>query len=72
MAVSTVHLMGTARMGGDPSRAVCGPDGAVHDRAGLFVADASPLPTPLGLNPQETIMALATVVARELIVGRSG
>jgi choline dehydrogenase-like flavoprotein len=69
MAVSTVHLMGTARMGGDPVRAVCGPDGAVHDRAGLYVADASLLPTPLGLNPQETIMALATVVARGLIEG---
>jgi choline dehydrogenase-like flavoprotein len=67
IAVSTVHLMGTARMGGDPTRAVCGPDGAVHDRAGLYVADASLLPTPLGLNPQETIMALATVVARGLI-----
>jgi choline dehydrogenase-like flavoprotein len=67
LAVSTVHLMGTARSGGDPTRAVCGPDGRVHDRAGVYVADASLLPTPLGVNPQETIMALATVVARGLI-----
>lgn len=67
LAVSTVHLMGTARMGGDPTRSVCGPDGRVHDRVGLYVADASLLPTPLGVNPQETIMVLATVVARGLI-----
>ena len=68
MAISTVHLMGTARMGSDPMRAVCDASGRVHDAAGLFIADASLLPTPLGLNPQETIMVLATLVARELIL----
>ena len=68
MAISTVHLMGTARMGSDPMRAVCDASGRVHDAAGLFIADASLLPTPLGINPQETIMVLATLVARELIL----
>jgi choline dehydrogenase-like flavoprotein len=67
IAVSTVHLMGTARMGADPARAVCGPTGGVHGTAGLYVADAGLLPGPLGLNPQETIMVLATVVARGLV-----
>ena len=60
--------MGTARMGSDPMRAVCDASGRVHDAAGLFIADASLLPTPLGINPQETIMVLATFVARELIL----
>lgn len=69
LAVSTVHLMGTARMGGDPTRSVCDPHGRVHDTAGLYVADASLLPTPLGTNPMETIMALATLVAHGLITG---
>ena len=68
MAIRTVHLMGTARMGSDPMRAVCDASGRVHDAAGLFIADASLLPTPLGINPQETIMVLATLVARELIL----
>jgi len=70
MGVSTVHLMGTARMGADPVRAVCDLGGAVYDAAGLYVADASLFPGPVGLNPQETVMALATLVARGLITGR--
>jgi choline dehydrogenase-like flavoprotein len=31
---------------------------------GLYVCDGSLLPTSLGVNPQETIMALATVLSR--------
>lgn len=69
IAVTTVHLMGTARMGDDPTTAVCDLGGRVYDTAGLCVADASLLPGPLGLNPQETVMALATLVARGLIAG---
>ena len=68
MAISTVHLMGTARMGVDATRAVCDPAGRVFDTAGLRVADASLFPTPLGLNPQETVMALATLVAQHLVL----
>jgi choline dehydrogenase-like flavoprotein len=70
IAVSTVHLMGTARMGADPTRAVCDLHGRVYDAAGLYVADASLLPGPVGVNPQESVMALATLVAQGLITGR--
>jgi choline dehydrogenase-like flavoprotein len=69
IALNTVHLMGTARMGADPTRAVCDTGGRVYDAAGLYVADASLLPGPVGLNPQETVMALATLVAQALITG---
>jgi len=31
----------------------------VHDTDGLVVADASVLPSSIGVNPQETIIALA-------------
>jgi choline dehydrogenase-like flavoprotein len=58
--VVTVHMMGTARMGGDRSTAVTSPFGMVHDADRLMVADASLFPTPIGVNPMETIMALAT------------
>lgn len=67
ITMSTVHLMGTARLGADPASAVCNPRGAVHDTAGLFVADASLFPSAVGVNPMLTIMALATRVAGAMI-----
>jgi choline dehydrogenase-like flavoprotein len=33
---------------------------------GLYVADGSLLPTGLGVNPQATIMALATMIAERI------
>jgi choline dehydrogenase-like flavoprotein len=47
-------------MGSDPSRSVTNEYGLVHDTEGLMVADASLFPTPVGVNPMETIQALAT------------
>jgi choline dehydrogenase-like flavoprotein len=58
--VVTVHMMGTARMGGDRTRDVTDGFGMVYDADRLMVADASLFPTPIGVNPMETIMALAT------------
>jgi len=60
MEVLTVHLMGTARMGADRVRAVTDGFGNFHDAEGLMVADASLFPSPIGVNPCETIQALAT------------
>jgi len=62
-----VHLMGTARMGGDPTRHVCDAYGKVYGSEGLWVSDASLFPTPIGVNPMETIMALATRNAERLL-----
>jgi choline dehydrogenase-like flavoprotein len=56
----TVHLMGTARMSDDPARGVVSSFGQFHGAQGLYVADASLLPGPVGLNPMETIVALVT------------
>jgi choline dehydrogenase-like flavoprotein len=39
----------------------------VHGYEGLVVADASAIPTNLGVNPQHTIMALASVYAEDLL-----
>jgi choline dehydrogenase-like flavoprotein len=68
MEVLTVHMMGTAAMGSDRGRHVCDSFGRVYDAEGLYVADASLFPTPIGVNPMETIMALATRNAEHLIV----
>ena len=66
----TVHLMGTARMNDDPGAGVVSGFGEFHGARGLFVADASLFPGPVGLNPMETIVALVTRNARWLLDNR--
>lgn len=65
--VLTVHAMGTARMGSNPKQSVTDSWGKVHGLENLTVADASLFPTPIGVNPQITIMALATRIAQHWI-----
>jgi len=60
------HPMGTARMAADAARGAVGRDGALFACRGRHVADASLLPSSCGINPQLTIMALATRVAERL------
>ena len=66
----TVHLMGTARMNDAPRHGVVSGFGEFHGARGLFVADASLFPGPVGLNPMETIVALTTRNARWLLENR--
>lgn len=66
LRLEAFHPMGTARMGADPAASVVAPSGESHDVPGLYVADASVLPTALGANPMITIMAVARRVARGL------
>ena len=63
----TVHAMGTCRMGLDRKSAVVDAYGETHDVPGLFIADASVFPSPIGVNPQVTIMALATRTGRYIL-----
>ena len=63
----SIHLMGTARMSEDARRGVTDSYGAFHGVPGLFVADASLFPGPTGINPMETVIALAMRNARQLI-----
>ncbi|MCA9608837.1 MAG: GMC family oxidoreductase [Myxococcales bacterium] len=61
------HLFGGCTMGTDPSHAVTDASGRVHGYDGLVVADASVIPTNLGVNPQHTIMGLAMTFAEDLL-----
>jgi choline dehydrogenase-like flavoprotein len=61
------HLFGGCVMGADPSRSVCDDRGRVHGYQGLHVADASVIPSNLGVNPQHTIMALARHFANRML-----
>jgi choline dehydrogenase-like flavoprotein len=54
----TVHIMGTARMAQSPAEGATDASGAVFGVRGLVVADASVLPSSIGVNPQETIVAM--------------
>jgi choline dehydrogenase-like flavoprotein len=63
----SAHVNGTCRMGGDRRRAATSPEGERHGARGVYVCDGSLLPTALGVNPQETIMALATVLSERLV-----
>jgi choline dehydrogenase-like flavoprotein len=62
--------MGTARMNDDPRRGVTSSVGAFHGVPGLFVTDASLFPGPIGINPMETIIALALRNAERLVEER--
>jgi choline dehydrogenase-like flavoprotein len=61
------HLFGGCVMGTDEQKSVVDASGRVHGTKGLVVADASVIPTNLGVNPQHTIMGLATTFARRLL-----
>ncbi len=63
LELTAYHPLGTARMGVDPRRSVVGPDHQAHHLPGLYVVDGASVPTSLGVNPQVTIMALATRAA---------
>jgi len=60
------HIMGTARMGNDPSSSVCDRWQRLHDVENVIVADSSVFPTSTGYGPTLTIVALAIRAARAL------
>jgi len=60
------HLMGTARMGTDPKRSVVDSWCRSHDVKNLFIVDGSVFVTSGGVNPTNTIQALALYVADKI------
>jgi choline dehydrogenase-like flavoprotein len=60
------HVFGTCRMGSDPSTSVVRPDFRHHAVNHLYVADASVFPTNLGVNPQISIMSMASRCAASI------
>ncbi|HEY4895616.1 MAG TPA: GMC family oxidoreductase [Solirubrobacteraceae bacterium] len=67
LTLMAFHPLGTARADADRTRGVVDPDLGVHGIAGLHIADGSVVPSSLGVNPQLTIMALATRLAFHLL-----
>jgi choline dehydrogenase-like flavoprotein len=65
LRLEAFHPMSSARMGSDEGTTVCDPSGAVRGMKNLYIADASLLPTSVGVNPMMTIIACATHVAQD-------
>ncbi len=67
LTLFSAHVNGTARIGTDPATSGVTPDGERHGVRGVYVFDGSMLPTGVGVNPQETIMALSSVLTERLL-----
>ncbi|WP_199545679.1 GMC family oxidoreductase N-terminal domain-containing protein [Streptomyces sp. N35] len=65
-AIAALHIMGTARMGGDRTTSATDPDGATWEVPNVVVADASCFPTSSGVNPMISIEAIAYMNATRL------
>ena len=65
-SVMTVHLCSTVPMGEDRSKAAADSVGRLHGTDNVYVNDASLLPDAPGVNPQASVMAIASRNARRL------
>ncbi len=68
----TVHPLGGCPMGRNAQEGVVDANGAVFGYPGLFIADGSVMPGPVGANPSFTIAALADRFAGRMIESRNG
>ena len=64
--LTSVHPLGTCRMSRNPRDGVVGLDHQTHDLPGLWIVDASAMPTTPGMNPQLTVMAMAARAADKI------
>ena len=67
LMIGSAHPQGGNKMGSNTEECVVGSDCKVYGFENLYVCDASVLPTALGVNPQLTVMALATITANKII-----
>lgn len=67
LMLGSAHPQGGNRMGSDEKECVVDSDCKVFGFKNLYVCDASVFPTALGVNPQLTVMALATITANKII-----
>jgi choline dehydrogenase-like flavoprotein len=68
--LAAFHPTGTAAAGDDELRSPVDPRGRLRGIEGVWVADASILPSCPEVNPQVSIMALALAVADEIVSAR--
>jgi choline dehydrogenase-like flavoprotein len=67
LALMAFHPLGSARADARPARGVVDGDLKLHGCDGVYVCDGSVVPSSIGVNPQLTIMCLATRLAYRLL-----
>jgi len=67
LLLSAYHAVGTVKIGLTNKDSAIDTNHQCHNVPGLFVVDGSSIPTSLGINPQVTIMALATRAAEKIV-----
>jgi len=67
LRIFSAHQMSSCRMGTDPQTSVANPSGELHDTPGVYVGDASAMPTASGTNPMISVMALAHRTAESIV-----
>jgi choline dehydrogenase-like flavoprotein len=67
LTLMAFHPLGTARADARPQHGVVDSDLKLHSADGVYVSDGSVVPSSIGVNPQITIMALATRLAYHLL-----
>jgi len=65
MTMTMNHTFGSCRMTAD-ERGPVDADGKLRGVEGIWLCDASVFPSPSGVNPQATIMALSDITSRKL------
>jgi choline dehydrogenase-like flavoprotein len=66
IALYSAHQMSSCRIAGSSALGALSPEGESYEVRGLFVADASVLPSAAGVNPMITIMGLAHYIVQHI------
>ena len=65
--MAVTHMFGTCKLGSDPATCVVRPDFRHHRTKSLYIADSSVFPSNTGVNPQTSIIALATLCGEKVL-----
>ena len=72
MRLVSLNAQGSCRMGADRKKAVVDPYGQVYEVSGLFVSDASLLPSIAVQHPMLTVAALAHYISDQILTRHQG